>query len=156
MALQAQSGGTLGWWFGVKNLNDAVLSNVDKNYAPEDGEFETSVQDAVDELNKNPVANGKLDMAVRDTSDPLHKDHTAENDEIDALFYELQNGERMADTVKRGVLLKGLALCRGAETRDERCGKTEFLYGNESRCGGSSSGGSRAPYAYGCRRSLHE
>ena len=68
------------------------------------------MQDAVDELNKNPVAeNCKLDMAVRDTLDRLHKDHTAENDKIETLFYELQSGERMADTVKRGVLLKGLA-----------------------------------------------
>ena len=99
-----------GWWFGVKNLNNAVSSNVDKNHAPEDGESETTVQDAVDELNKNPVAeSGKLDTAVRDTLDRLHKDHSAENDEIDTLFYELQSGERMADTVKRGVLLKGLA-----------------------------------------------
>ena len=53
--------------FGVKNLNNAVLSNVDKKYTPEDGESETAVQDAVDELDKkNHVAeNGKLDMAVR-------------------------------------------------------------------------------------------
>ena len=58
----------LGWWFGGKNLNNAVLSNVDKNPAPEDGESETSVQDAVDKLDKNPVAeNGKLDMAVHET-----------------------------------------------------------------------------------------
>ena len=100
----------LGWWFGVKNLNKAVLSNVDKNHASEDGEPETAVQDAVDELNKNPVAdNGKLDMAVRDTSDRLRTDHTAENGKIDTLFCEFQSGERMADTVKRGVLLKGLA-----------------------------------------------
>ena len=92
------------------NLNDAVLINVDKNHPPEDGELETAVQDAVDELNKNPVAeNGKLDTAVRDTLDRLHKNHTAEYDEIDTLFYELQSGERMADTVKRVVLLKGLA-----------------------------------------------
>ena len=100
----------LGWWSGVKNLNKAVLSNVDKNHAPEDGEPETAVQDAVDELNKNPVAdNDKLDMAARDTSDRLRTDHTAENGKIDTLFYELQSGERMADTVKRGVLLIGLA-----------------------------------------------
>ena len=80
-----------GWWFGVKNLNNAVLSNGDEKYAPEDGESETAVQDAVDELNKNPVAeNGKLDRAVRDTSDRLYKDHTADNDEIDTLFYEWQ------------------------------------------------------------------
>ena len=46
------------------NLNDAVLSNVDKNHAPQDGEIETAAQDAVDELNRNPVAeNGKLVMA---------------------------------------------------------------------------------------------
>ena len=114
-ALQAQSSGTSvpqldefdgddddkwpGWWFGVKDLNNAVLGNVDKKDAPEGGEPETAVQDAVDELNKNPVAeNGKLDMAVRDTSDRLHKDHTAENDEIDTLCYEL--------AVKRGSTLK--------------------------------------------------
>ena len=59
------------------NVNNAVLSNVDKKYAPGDGESETAVQDAVDEMDKNPVAeSGKLDMA---------------------------------DTVKRAVLLKGLA-----------------------------------------------
>ena len=102
-AQQAQSSGTsvpqpdefdgdddkwLGWWFGVKNLNNAVLSNVDKKYAPEDGESKTAVQDGEDELNKDPVA---------------------ENDEIDTVFHELQSGERMADTVKRGVLLKCLA-----------------------------------------------
>ena len=29
------------------NLNDAVLSNVDKNHAPDDGETETTAQDAV-------------------------------------------------------------------------------------------------------------
>ena len=40
----------------------------------------------------------KLDMAVRDTLDRLHKDHTAENDEIDTLFHEL--------AVKRGSTLK--------------------------------------------------
>ena len=65
------------------NLNDAVLSNVDKNHTPEDGETETAAQDAVDELNKIPVAE-------KDRLDPLHKDHTAEDDEIDTLFYELQ------------------------------------------------------------------
>ena len=71
--------------------------------------------------------------------------------------YELHSGERMADTVKRGVLLKGLALLAEVQkTRDEGFGKTEFLCANESRSGGSSSCGSRAPYAHGCRRSLHE
>ena len=75
-----------------ETLNDAVLSNADKNHAPEDGETETTAQDAED-----------------DTLDRLHKDHAAEKDEIDTLSYELQGGERMADTVKRGVLLKGWA-----------------------------------------------
>ena len=47
-----------------------MLSNVDKMYAPEDGESETAVQEAEDELNKNSVAqNGKLDMVVRHTFD---------------------------------------------------------------------------------------
>ena len=71
--------------------------------------------------------------------------------------YELQSGERMADTVKRGVLLKGLApLAEVQKTRGEGFGKTEFVCANESRSGGSSSCGSRAPRAHGCRRSLHE
>ena len=35
-----------------------------------------------------------LDMAVRDTLDQLHKDRAAENDKIDAQFYELQSGEQ--------------------------------------------------------------
>ena len=52
---------------------------MDKKHTPEDGEFETAVQDAADELDKNHVVeNGKLDMAVRDTFDRLHQDHTAE------------------------------------------------------------------------------
>ena len=51
------------------------------------------MQDAVDELNKNPVAeNGKLDTAAQDTLDRLHKNHTAENVEIDTLFNELRSG----------------------------------------------------------------
>ena len=56
------------------NLNNAVLSNVDKKYALEDGESETAVRDAVDELNKNPVAeNFKLDMADTVTRGALLK-----------------------------------------------------------------------------------
>ena len=101
------------------NLNNAVLSNVDKKYAPEDGESETAVQDAVDEMDKNSVAeSGKLDMA---------------------------------DTVKRAVLLKGLAPI--AEVQ-----KHVMKYSARPNCrsDGSSSCGSRAPYAHGCRRSLHE
>ena len=147
-----------GWWFGVKNLNNAVSSNVDKNHAPEDGESETTVQDAVDELNKNPVAEGgKLDTAVRDTLDRLHKDHSAENDEIDTLFYELQSGERMADTVKRGVLLKGLAPILEVQKHVMKdSARLNFSRAAESRSGGSSSCGSRPPYAHGCRGSLHE
>ena len=79
---------------------------MDKNHAPEDGESEGAVQDAVDELNKNPVAeNANSTWQYETPSDRLHKDHTAENDEVDTLFYELQSGERVADTVKRGVLL---------------------------------------------------
>ena len=38
------------------NLMDEMLSNVDRKYAPEDGESETAVQEAVDELDKNSVA----------------------------------------------------------------------------------------------------
>ena len=87
------------------NLNDDMLSNVDKKYAPEDGESETAVQDAVDELLKNPVAeNGELDRTVRDT----------ENN-------KWPSGERMADAVIReGVAEKHDTLPWSAETRDLR------------------------------------
>ena len=106
------------------NLNNAVLSNVDKKYALEDGESETAVRDAVDELNKNPVAeNFKLDMA---------------------------------DTVTRGALLKGLAPIAEVQKHVMKDSETEFLCAHESRSGGSSSCGSRALDAHGCRRSLHE
>ena len=74
-------------WARVKEFDS---DDVDKNHAPDDGEKETVAQDAVDELNKNPVAEN-------DTLDRLQKDHIAKNDEIDTMFYELQSGERMAD-----------------------------------------------------------
>ena len=94
-----------------------------------------------------------MNWSIR-TTDPV----TAIN-ELDLRInaYESQSGEKMAVTVKREVLLKGLALMvEGVETRDEGLGKTEFFCANESRSGGPASGGSCAPQRQGCRWSLHE
>ena len=131
----------------VANLNNAVLSAADKKLSSslyyvlgltmsdERKSLRLLLEYQPDIVNRHlGLLMLTMNWSIRPT-DPV----TAIN-ELDLRMnaYELQSGEKMADTVKRGVLLKGLA-------RGEGFSKTECLCTNGSRSVGSSSCRSRAP-----------